>query len=303
MFLKSLTLLMATTISLAASPGESTLNSIQIDSRQACCNGCLRGPTGATGIPGPTGPTGPRGFTGPGGTTGPTGPTGPTGGPGPTGAQGPTGPATGPTGPQGATGITGATGPAGGPTGPQGPAGAPGPAGATGATGASFAPGALDFGFIWKDDNQTMLNGDSILFDRNGPFAAGTLLTHSTAVNSDQVIFGAGSAGTYLVRYVVTSRPNQATDTAFSLFKTDAANPLPGIVVAGSDRSVTFVTLSTGTLAEISGESIFTVAPADIPAILTVRYIHNNGAATATLVSTSTNAAVSASLYIQKLSN
>lgn len=264
------------------------------------------GATGATGITGTTGPTGigemgafgsigPRGATGTdnfvmgaAGSIGPLGSTGPTG---PQGPIGPTGSLTGPIGPTGGQGPTGPTGEAGGAT------GATGITGATGATGSSgiFTPALVDYAFLWKTNSQLMapptppINPASLVTFNNDLLGAGTSYTH--AVNSSDLIIT--TAGTYHARFIVTAEPNQADDTAFSL-------NLNGAEILGAEKSVTFVTLSAATLVEITGETVFVVIPADLPAVINVRY---NTLSDGTSVAPSPNAETSASLYVQKLSN
>jgi hypothetical protein len=154
----------------------------------ADCSTCHRGPVG------PLGPTGPRGPTGP-ALTGPTGPTGLTGITGATGDPGPTGP----TGPMGITGPTGPTGPSGiGLTGPTGPLGALG----------TF----LDYAEMYNTGAPILNAGDEAIFNVNGPFAAGSTISHSVSVNPHQITIG--TTGIYLIKYNSTVG---TVNAAFSL--------------------------------------------------------------------------------------
>lgn len=129
---------------------------------------------------------GPRGFRGP---AGPPGPPGPPGKPGERG-------------PMGYPGMPGAPGE----PGPPGTPGEPGPPGAPG--------GIAEYAYIYKTGEQRVEQGDSIIFNNNGPMTAG--ITHTN--NSAQITVI--TAGVYEIIYTVTG--NQTKQ--FALFA--GSNPI-----------------------------------------------------------------------------
>jgi hypothetical protein len=201
-----------------------------------------------------------------------------------------------------AAGLPGLPGAAGLP-GLQGAPGAPGTPGAPGVPGIPGSPGLpgqlFDYGFIWKSDlaavAQTVLAGDSILFDQFGAFAPGTAFTFAPSSKTVAI----NSVGTYLARYVVTLAPGHAVPSTFAI-------ALDNVVLAGSDRSSS-VTGGAGSITMV-GEIVFRISttPPVGGNLVSVKNAGNNPVNTSgadTVIISQAPATVSASLFIQKLSN
>jgi hypothetical protein len=196
-------------------------------------------------------------------------------------------------------GLNGLPGAAGLP-GLQGVPGAPGTPGAPGVPGVPGSPGLpgglLDYGFIWKSDitgvAQPVAAGDSILFDQGGEFAPTSTFTFAPSSRTVAI----NTVGTYLARYVVTLAAGHAVPSTFAL-------ALDGTVIQGSDRS-SWVSGGAGSITLI-GEMIFRISttPPSGGNLLSVINAGFLGDGAGTLIGSSTPATVSASLFIQKLSN
>jgi hypothetical protein len=199
-------------------------------------------------------------------------------------------------------GLPGLPGAAGLP-GLQGVPGAPGTPGAPGIPGIPGSPGLpgglLDYGFIWKSDvlgtAQTVLAGDSILFDQGGEFAPSSTFTFAPASKTVAI----NSVGTYLARYIVTLAIGHAVPSTFAI-------ALDNVVLAGSDRS-SWIVGGAGSITMV-GEIIFRISttPPVGGNLVSVKNAGNtppNTSGATTLIGSNSPATTSASLFIQKLSS
>lgn len=199
-------------------------------------------------------------------------------------------------------GLPGLPGAAGLP-GLQGAPGAPGTPGAPGVPGIPGSPGLpgglLDYGFIWKSDlggtAQTVVAGDSILFDQSGGFAPSSTFTFAPASKTVAI----NSVGTYLVRYVVTLFAGHAVPSTFAV-------ALDNVVLSGSDRS-SWIAGGAGSITLV-GEIIFRLSttPPVGGNLVSIKNAGNNPVNTngaTTVIGSDSPATASASLFIQKLSN